>query len=60
VSWAGFRFVGVPDRRPQKPWTDEHRWLIDERAQAEIKRLIAANATAGAAGACGRDREGDE
>jgi hypothetical protein len=30
VSWAGFRFVGVPDRRPHTHWTDEHARPADE------------------------------
>ncbi len=40
VSWAGFRFVGVPDRRPLAPWTDEHARPADEHVKREVKRLI--------------------
>jgi len=40
VSWAGFRFVGVPDRRPHNRWTDEHACPADEGVKQEVKRLI--------------------
>jgi hypothetical protein len=40
VSWAGFRFVGVPDRRPQNRWTDEHAHPASEDVKREVKRLI--------------------
>jgi CHAT domain-containing protein/tetratricopeptide (TPR) repeat protein len=40
VSWAGFRFVGVPDRRPHNRWTDEHARPADEGVKQEVKRLI--------------------
>jgi len=42
VSWAGFRFVGVPDRRPRNRWTDEHARPADEAVKREVKRLIEA------------------
>jgi CHAT domain-containing protein len=40
VSWAGFRFVGVPDRRPHTHWTDEHARPADEGVKQEVKRLL--------------------
>jgi hypothetical protein len=40
VSWGGFRFVGVPERRPINPWTDEHVRPIDDDVKREAQRLI--------------------
>lgn len=40
VAWAGFRFVGVPDRRPRNRWTDEHARPADESVQREAAQLI--------------------
>ncbi|HET7505959.1 MAG TPA: CHAT domain-containing protein, partial [Kofleriaceae bacterium] len=40
VAWAGFRFVGVPDRRPRNPWTDEHARPADESVQREVAQRI--------------------
>jgi CHAT domain len=40
VSWAGFRFVGVPERRPLQRWTDEHARPIDEDVKRQVRQLI--------------------
>ncbi|HWO25856.1 MAG TPA: CHAT domain-containing protein [Kofleriaceae bacterium] len=40
VSWAGFRFVGVPERRPLQRWTEEHARPIDESVKQKVRQLI--------------------
>lgn len=40
ISWAGLRFVGVPDWRPHHPWTDEHSRPVDEDMKQQVRQLI--------------------
>jgi tetratricopeptide (TPR) repeat protein len=41
LSWAGFRFVGVAERRPARAWTaDDERPLTPEE-EAEVERILA-------------------
>lgn len=40
VSWGGFRFVGVPDRRPLVSWTDEHARPADDHVRHEVGRQL--------------------
>ncbi|MDY7231706.1 CHAT domain-containing protein [Hyalangium rubrum] len=40
LSWAGFRFVGIPERRPLEPWTDEHARPVSEEIRREVERLL--------------------
>jgi CHAT domain-containing protein/tetratricopeptide (TPR) repeat protein len=41
LSWAGFRFVGVAERRPVESWTPEHARALTQEEEAEVERLLA-------------------
>lgn len=41
LSWAGFRFIGVAERRPLTPWTPEYSRALTADEQAEVERLAA-------------------
>ncbi|WP_437878395.1 CHAT domain-containing protein [Sorangium sp. So ce513] len=40
LSWAGFRFVGVVERRPSAPWTADHGRPLTPAEQQEVERLL--------------------
>lgn len=40
TSWAGFRFVGVPDFRPAAPWSPDLQRPPTEAEKAEAKRIL--------------------
>ncbi|WP_437737341.1 CHAT domain-containing protein [Sorangium sp. So ce1335] len=40
LSWAGFRFVGVAERRPSAPWTADHGRLLTPAEREEVERLL--------------------
>lgn len=39
-SWAGYRFVGVCDRRPTEPWNDEQERPLTPEEQARREQLL--------------------
>ena len=40
VAWGGLRFVGVPERRPLRPWTEEHARPPTEEERQQVRDLI--------------------
>lgn len=49
LSWAGFRFVGVAERRPLRQWSaDDERELTAEET-AELRKILDASAPEGVA-----------
>lgn len=40
TSWAGFRFVGVPDFRPSVPWSPDLHRPPTEEEKAEANRIL--------------------
>lgn len=40
TSWAGFRFVGVPDFRPTAPWSPDLHRPPTEAEKADAKRIL--------------------
>lgn len=40
-AWAGYRFVGVCERRPLEPWTTEHERGLTPEERAEVDRIVA-------------------
>ena len=58
-TWAGYRFMGVAERRPTEPWTDEHQREPNEQERAEIDRLLSsAEKRAGAQKSAAEESEG--
>lgn len=41
LSWAGFRFVGVAERRPERPWGDDDERPLTRDEEAEVERILA-------------------
>lgn len=41
VSWAGFRFVGLPERRPLQPWSAQENLPPTEEELHEVEQLVA-------------------
>lgn len=41
VSWAGLRFIGVSEHRPQDPWTPDHFRSLTQEEQGEFERIMA-------------------
>lgn len=39
-SWAGYRFVGVCERRPTEPWTEEVDRPLTAEEQAQVERFL--------------------
>jgi tetratricopeptide (TPR) repeat protein len=41
VSWAGFRFVGVAERRPSRPWSTDDERALTPSEDAEVEAILA-------------------
>jgi tetratricopeptide (TPR) repeat protein len=41
LSWAGFRFAGVAERRPVRPWNDDDARPLTDAEKSEVERLLA-------------------
>lgn len=51
TAWAGYRFVGVCDRRPEGTWTEDHLRPLTPDEEAQVVRFLEAQ-TAPPAGDC--------
>ncbi|GHG83933.1 CHAT domain-containing protein [Comamonas sp. JC664] len=47
LSWAGFRFVGVPEWRPLEAWTEEHERPASDEVKSKVERLLSSVERAG-------------
>ncbi len=56
LSWAGFRFVGVPEWRPLESWTEEHERPASDEVRSEVERLLSSFERAGVAVPSVQDR----